>query len=109
MVALLVPRVFFLTRGDDGRIVYTGQSVNHRVRNLVCRASSGGDVEERFADHLRGVKGEQLETRGAPGEARTHAARMEQRLELCREWYLVSFGTDAQLDAWRRRVGVGRD
>ncbi len=106
-VALLVPQVTFLTRGDDGTLVYTGRSVSHRVRNLVCHAAPLGDVEARFADHLRAVKGEDLRTAGPPGEDLTHAARLEERLELCREWYVVSFGTDAQLEAWRR--GAGRE
>lgn len=113
--ALFVPRVTFITRGDDGRIVYTGYAVVHRRRHLVARAGVGTTVEERFEDHLRALKGEEL-VLPAPPEAESHDYRelgavshdalMQARLELCREWYVVSFASDEKYDEWRKATPV---
>lgn len=111
--AHFVPRVTFTTQGEDGRIVYTGYGVVHRVRTLVSRAGVGQTVEERFEDHLRALKGEEL-VLPIPPSAETHDYRdpgspspealMQTRLELCREWYVVSFASDEQLDEWQKGV-----
>ena len=108
--ALFMPRVTFITQGEDGRIVYTGYSVAHRRRHLVARAGVGLKVEERFEDHLRALKGEEL-VLPSPRPTDTQDYReigtpspealMQERLELCREWYVVSFASDEQFDAWQ--------
>lgn len=105
---LFIPRVSFLTAGQDGRLVYSGAVITDESRNLVSRIARGRSIAARFEDHLLALRAAGI-VAAEPvrdGSTPSHAELLARRLELCRAWYVAAFASDAQWDAWKRTKGA---
>ena len=106
---MFAPKISFMTKGKAGTILYSGRSMRSRQRTVVSRLLAGASVCEQFEDHLRAIRGEEMVPAMPPTEKadyREHATPgaaelREWRLELTREWYVATFGTDEQWETWQ--------
>jgi hypothetical protein len=107
----LTPKVSLICKCKGGTIFYSGRSLQGRHRTVVSELLEGSSAREQLAHHLLGIRNAELSPALPPAErseARDDFVPTKEELDewclkITREWYVATFATEAQWEAWRAK------